>query len=92
MREENDWRLQGQEKYLKGAKLVFKAYRQYPQKPNRDHDHCSFCWAKFSLDERIVDRLQQGYATLDDRRWICPTCFEDFKDLFEWEVVAIPDS
>jgi len=91
MRSDNDWRLQGQEKYLKGIKLVRRKYRQYAKNPDWDHDHCSFCWVEFCLKENC-DSLKEGYATLDDYHWICPTCFEDFKDLFNWEVVSEPNS
>ena len=44
----NDWRRQGQEKYLKGAKLQLKDY--CPHRPEWDHDHCEFCETKFSLN------------------------------------------
>ena len=44
----NDWRLQGQEKYLKGVTLYFKKYIKYSE--NWDNDHCEFCWMKFSAD------------------------------------------
>jgi Family of unknown function (DUF6188) len=80
-----DWRLQGQERYLKRATLVRRAYRRYAKNPYWDHDHCEFCSAKFTV-EALPDTLQEGYATLDDYHWVCPTCFEDFKDLFAWTV------
>ena len=78
-----DWRLQGQEKYLHGVTLTRRAYRQYASNQSWDHDHCEFCGAKFSV-ESLPDTLQEGYATADDYRWICPTCFEDFKEMFGW--------
>jgi len=86
-----DYRLTGQEKYLKGVKLVRCKYRQNPKNPKWDHDHCEFCSSTFCLEEHS-DCLKEGYATLDDYRWICPTCFEDFKDLFGWEVVTEADA
>ena len=58
---ENDWRLRGQEKFLKGVTLVRRRYRQYAQNPRWDHDHCSFCWAEFCL-KGCPDALQDGYA------------------------------
>ena len=79
----SDWRLQGQERYLKGVKLTFKNYQQYS--PNWDHDHCSFCWATFSEYE---GDLHEGYCTLDHYHWVCSECFEDFKDMFCWQVVS----
>jgi len=82
---ENDWRRQGQEEYLKGATLVHRPYRQNPNNPKWDHDHCEFCWATFSLFQH-PEHLKVGYATEDDYRWICPACYVDFKDEFDWSV------
>jgi len=86
MVEKNDWRLTNQEDYLAGVTLVRRSYRQNAKNPEWDHDHCEFCFEKFSLDSSI-DELREGYATLDDYRWICPSCFEDFKEMFKWNVV-----
>lgn len=83
---ESDWRLQGQKKYLKSVTLVHRLYRRYANNPNWDHDHCSFCWAKFMVEDH-PDVLHQGYATEDDYHWICEKCFEDFKEMFDWSVV-----
>lgn len=82
MREQDDWRLQGQEKYLKGATLSWKRYVRPSE--SWDHDHCEFCWAKF-MDSETPDTLKEGFATADNR-WICPRCFADFGDLFGWLV------
>lgn len=88
MREENDWRLQGQARYLSGVELGWQEYREY--RAGWDHDHCEFCAAKFS--ESLPDTLRGGYATLDRYRWVCKECFDDFRDLFNWRVtVAAPD-
>ena len=84
-----DWRLQGQEKYLQGIALVHRLYRQNPKNPDWDHDHCEFCWAKFSLT--APDALREGYASQDDYRWICTTCFTDFRERFAWKVVEMPE-
>ena len=75
-----DWRLQGQEKYLKGVILAKKQYQPYRQ--DWDHDHCEFCGAKFSLGDSVS--LQIGYATIDNYYWVCESCFKDFKNLFGW--------
>jgi hypothetical protein len=82
----SDWRLQDQERYLTGAKLTFRAYRRYPKNPDWDHDHCEFCGAKFMVEE-APDVLHEGYCTLDEYRWICSTCFADFRARFSWEVI-----
>jgi hypothetical protein len=76
----DDWRLQGQEKYLQGVTVFYKVDR----KTTTDHDHCEFCWAKFS--ETIEGALKAGYTTADDYRWICKQCFDDFKDMFSFKV------
>ena len=78
----DDWRLQGQERYLKRAVLTNKRYRKY--RDDWDHDHCQFCGKKFS--ER-PDDLNVGYATNDDYHWICEDCFRDFAQLFQWTVL-----
>lgn len=79
-----DWRLQGQERYLKGLTLTWRTYRV----PNAgwDHDHCEFCWAKFMMNG-TRDSLKEGYVTLDSQHWICKDCYEDFCGIFEWQVV-----
>jgi len=83
MAEKNDWRLTGQENYLKGVTLYWKKYRRYSN--TWDHDHCDFCWVEFCL-EGCEDSLIEGYATEDDYYWICETCFKDFKDMFQWKL------
>ena len=83
--EKDDWRLTNQENYLKGVKLVRRKYIQSIENPDLDHDHCCFCWAKFSLID-ATEFLKEGYATSDGYHWICSQCFEDFKDRFQWAV------
>ena len=78
--QEQDWRLQGQENYLRLRKLVFKNYSDRTHKS--DHDHCEFCGDKFS--ELIPESLKSGYTTENDYHWICNKCFTDLKDKFEW--------
>ena len=76
----NDWRLNGQENYLFKVKLIKKKFKSCGY---HDHDHCDFCWDKFS--EREED-LNVGYCTSNERHWVCEVCYEDFKDLFQWEI------
>jgi hypothetical protein len=61
-----------------------------------DHDHCEFCWREFSTDHDCGDGsrpLTEGYTARrpasrsdeqrrDNYHWVCPTCFQDFKDHF----------
>ena len=77
----DDWRFQGQDKYLTNAKLWFKQYKK-PTK-NWDHDHCSFCWATFS---EYPEDLHYGYCTEDKTYWICQKCYNDFQKLFKWKL------
>lgn len=51
-----------------------------PRKFN-DHEHCAFCWT--TISEYSGD-LHEGYCTLDEYTWICPECYEDFKEDFHW--------
>jgi phage terminase large subunit-like protein len=83
-REPNDWRLNGQEDYLKGVTLSWRKYSRYSKE--WEHDHCEFCWAKF-MEQPGPEILTEGYTTPDKYRWICKTCFDDFRDLFDWKVV-----
>lgn len=82
---DNDWRLRGQEDYLMGKTLYFIRFQKHSEK--WDHEHCDFCWAKFSDFE---GDLHEGYCTGTDNKgseyWVCPECYNDFKDRFEWKL------
>ena len=82
----DDWRLNGQEKYLSGVNLIHRRYRRY-KNPKWDHDHCEFCQAKFMVED-VHDVLHEGYTTEDDYHWICNSCFAEFNDRFGWTVIA----
>ena len=77
----SDWRRHGQEKFLKGAELLWEHYT--PPTKEWDHDHCAFCFQKFSAGS---NDLHEGYTTKDRRHWICDKCYSDFKDEFRWVV------
>jgi hypothetical protein len=79
----DDWRRQGQERYLKGVKLLFIKYGS--DGLERDHDHCEFCGAKFSIKGR---NLKKGYTTEDYYHWICEDCYNDFKNEFNWHLIS----
>jgi len=83
----DDWRYINGE-HLKGKTFAFKEY--IPLNIDNDHDHCEFCWDKFSLI--IDDALKEGYKTLwldsdcdlktpKTDTWVCKECFNDFKEL-----------
>ncbi len=78
--DKNDWRFQGQDKYLMNVQLMFSKF----DNSVRDHNHCDFCSEKFS---ELEEDLHEGYCTLDKYHWICEKCFNDFKDMFKWQVV-----
>jgi hypothetical protein len=80
-----DWRLRGQERYLKGVSLLRQAYQRYAPNPSWDHDHCAFCHTKFMVED-LPGVLHEGYCTLDQHRWICTTCFDDFREYFDWKL------
>jgi hypothetical protein len=79
----NDRRLTNQLSYLKGATLMRTRYTEYRE--GWEHDHCVFCWVKFKLNGGASE-LAEGFATPDRYFWVCPTCFEDFRALFDWKL------
>lgn len=82
MVEKNDWRLTGQEKYLSEKKLYLRVWKS--KYAHSDHNHCIFCCNMFS---EFPETLHEGYTTDDNRYWICPKCYDDFKDMFKWSVI-----
>lgn len=96
-----DWRLTGQQRYLRGVELIWSGYRA--RSPEWEHDHCTFCWMKFVDPEtgpeqrELVESgeaLEAGFTTTGAYRkgaryeWICRNCFDDFRDEFGWVVAS----
>ena len=79
-----DWRLNGQERYLKQDRFRRATYRAHS--PTWDHDHCEFCNAKFA-ERDSADVLREGWQTEDEYRWVCDACFEDFREAFGFESI-----
>ena len=77
-----DWRLQGQDKYLRGATLRWKKW--WPYREGWDHDHCEFCQRKIS---EYPDDDEYGWVTEDNYRWVCDQCCENFREGFGWKLV-----
>lgn len=77
----DDWRRQGQKRYLRGLTWSHRKYQM--RSPKSDHEHCEFCFAKFS--ENPAD-LQEGYTSQDNYRWVCEPCFRDFRDEMSWKL------
>lgn len=86
MIDKNDWRLTGQEDYLTGKTLYHRKWKPYHAEWG--HEHCVFCWDKFS---DIEGALHEGYATEDNYYWICPDCFKDFNVMFKWIVIEMAE-
>lgn len=85
--ERDDWRRTGQERYLKGATFERRSFTPPPDNPDWDHEHCSFCWAKFMTEAPDHDPavMTDGYMSTDGR-WVCDSCFEDFRKEFVWSL------
>ena len=84
----SDWRLTNQEQYLNGVSLRMKRFKFRASQPERDHEHCEFCWAKIVEEKKSDDLLFEAYVTKDGRRWVCPQCFSDFREMFRWTVLS----
>ena len=83
---EQDWRLQGQETYLRGLAWKYSNWRL--TREGWDHDHCELCWAEISDDASGHADYNAAWTTADEYRWVCPVCFADFRDRFDWVVDA----
>jgi len=83
---ENDWRLRGQLRYLKGKTWYWKKWSQ--SRPGWDHDHCEFCWQKFCNDN-CGEGVPEGYADRSEYTWLCKKCFADFAQMFAWQVAKV---
>lgn len=83
-----DWRIMGQPGYLFRKNLYYKTFIPYFDDQHPDHAHCEFCNNYFSL-EKVSDNhyLHEGYYEPESKSWICETCFQDFKEIFQWTVI-----
>ena len=73
----------GQESYLAGRSLRFA--RWTPYRLGWDHDHCDFCSAEISDDQTGHADFNEAWVTADDDyTWVCPKCFNDFRERFGW--------
>lgn len=93
----DDWR-RGQPGAPKGTRFRWREY--VAPKPEWNHDHCLFCWAKFvPRSEEGKEWLSRdthtiyfaGYATVEPSgsgfEWVCPSCFDDFAAELDFSVV-----
>ena len=78
----DDWRLTGQESYLlfsKFKEINPNVYIERLENPNLFHEHCEFC-----CDKVEEHKDENWYCSLDNYRWICRNCFNDFKEKFKF--------
>lgn len=71
----DDWRLEF------GDFLLPMNIRMAKKVITYDHEHCCFCWDKMSNEG---DALRYGYCDLNEKYWVCETCYNDFKDISNW--------
>jgi len=77
----NDWRLTGQEEYLYNVELKKIDVQKIKRKNDSWHEHCEFCMKIISNKNS-----EDAYSTINEYRWICKKCFNDFNDKFNWKV------
>ena len=78
----DDWRLIGQESYLLFSKIkeIYpNEYINLLENPKIFHEHCEFCWDKVEENQD-----EKWYCSLDNYRWICRNCYNDFKEKFKF--------
>lgn len=84
MIEEDDWRLRGDPDPLQGR--LFRWATWWSSGPGWDHDHCDYCGA--GISNLPGDDYDSAWVTADDNYyWVCPVCFEDFRERFGFQVV-----
>lgn len=79
----SDWRNHGEEEYLMGAALVRMPYRESEKS---HHEHCTFCWARFSESMQGDERSGYMCRKNGESYWICTACYHDLKDFFHWQM------
>ncbi len=85
MIDQNDWRLQGQ---IFSHEELLRFERYAPSRPGSEHDHCEFCWTPFRSRQLEGTPVATEGFTTGDHRWICEPCYEDFKVVFDWQLMT----
>lgn len=86
---EKDWRILNQDEYLLNEKfLKINSYEFKKQFKDERlfHEHCDFCFDK--IEKLDMFKYKYAYMTRCLNTWICPVCFDDFKDKFNLEVIT----
>lgn len=87
MADVDDYRLRDQARYLLGANVVRSPY--VPALSGWDVAHCVFCLVPF-VDSARHAVMPEGFVTLDGLHWICPACYQDFRQAFALREVKGP--
>ena len=75
-----DWRITGQEGYLKGKGLYLKEVIDSTDTSKKHLPQCNFCFS-------IIAKGDHAYYEPINDVWICKKCFEDFREHFYWIVI-----
>jgi hypothetical protein len=78
----DDWRIMGQPGYLFQKRLYKRSFIPNFDDKHPDHAHCEFCNDYFCANDKQY--LHEGYYEPINHCWICETCYNDFKELFQW--------
>lgn len=76
---QEDWRIMGQEGYLKDKKLQHMKFNR--AMCTEDNDQCDFCYSLLDGDNQDAS---YAYFEPITKSWICERCYKDFKDHFNW--------
>ena len=83
--EKDDWRLEFGKEPTFYSKFKWSRKKWARTRPNWDHDHCEFCWQKISdIDGENIQH--EGWTNDEDTYWVCKSCFEDFKEMYQWDL------
>lgn len=78
----DDWRLMGQEGYLKEKTLL---HRHFDRKICvEDYLQCEFCWSSLEDDE---GKGIMCFFEPEQKLWVCEECYSDFREHFDWTVI-----
>ncbi len=76
-----DWQSFRKEGFLVKKTLVRKKLNEY-ETTDYAPAQCVFCYT--CLRKRDV-----GYFEPSAKVWVCPKCYEDFKDYFDWKAIEL---
>lgn len=83
MTDSRDWRLDNLQP-LKGFRFSRAVLRT--RRDDWDHEHCVGCWQKFAESGNPPEVLHEGFREVNRDEWVCPDCFETFREELSWSV------